>query len=161
VLLSHLPPRMPELSIRECARWILRGEAGVFRNFQENYATNFFARYLLADTCGLDYGAAEYRRKRLGAAHQVLGGFLMVGICERMDESWSLLRRRAASAGIPLPQAAIPKQNVTAAERDSLDWIHGDDEVGRNLLRSVQEDSELYQAHLEQLKWLVSDQKVA
>jgi hypothetical protein len=144
VLLSHLPPGMSHLSVRECVSWILQGKDSAFRNFRENYNTNFFARYPMLDSKGLDYADARYRSARQGMARQVLSRFLMVGITERMDDSWRLLCARAKKVGIELPPVSIPVENVTAGERDSLEWIHMDDAVGRQLLASVQEDLQLY-----------------
>ena len=144
VLLSHLPPGMAGLSIRESARWILDGPDSSFRNFRENYNTNFFARYPLLDVHGLDYADPRYRSARAGAARRVLSQFLLAGIAERMDESWALLRGRARKVGIELPDARIPYENVSAERHEALDWIHPGDEVGGKLLESVREDYELY-----------------
>jgi len=144
VLLSHLPPNMAGLTIRESARWILDGPHRTFRNFRENYTTNFFARYKLWDWLGFDYADPRYRRARLDAARNVLSSFLLAGIAEHMDESWALLRGRAAKIGIELPDLKIPFENVTGDQREPLDWIHADDEVGAKLLESVREDRELY-----------------
>lgn len=144
ILLSHLPPQMAALTIRESARWILDGADTSFRSFRENYTTNFFARYPLLDSHGFDYADPRYRNARVNAARRVLSRFLLVGITEYMDESWYLLRRRAAKIGIELPDVRLPVENVTADQRESLDWIHADDEVGRKLLDSVREDLTLY-----------------
>jgi hypothetical protein len=144
VLISHLPPGMPDLTVRECAKWILDGPDGQFRNFQENYNTNFFARYVLLDSRGLNYHDPKYRAARLATARQVLSRFLLVGLSDRMDETFALLRAKAEMVGIPLPNVTIPVENVTSAERESLDWIHADDEVGRKLLSSVEEDTHLF-----------------
>jgi hypothetical protein len=69
-----------------------------------------------------------------------------------MDESWSLLRKRAEKIGIGLPDVRIPVENVTRDPRESLDWIRTDDEVGGKLLDSVREDLELYQWGLDRLR---------
>jgi len=143
VLLSHLPPQMPRLGIRECARWILNQQGREFRNFGENYVTNFFGRYPLLDK-GLEYSHPLYQRKRLRMARSVLSGFLTVGISERMDESWRVLRNRAARVGIELPDSRIPVENVSGDGREAMDWIHADDEVGSKLLLSIAEDLKLY-----------------
>lgn len=152
VLLEHLPPQMPHLSIRECAQWILDGPDSSFRNFRENYATNFYARYPLFDAHGFDYAERRYRNERLKAAQNVLSNFLLVGIAEHLDESWRLLRHRAEQIGIQLPDVRIPTENVTADQRDSLDWIRADDEVGGKLLESVREDLLLYSWGLDQFR---------
>jgi hypothetical protein len=152
VLLEHLPPQMPCLSIRECAQWILDGPDSSFRNFRENYATNFYARYPVFDAHGFDYADRRYRNERLRAAQNVLSNFLLVGISEYLDEGWRLLRHRAAQIGIQLPDVRIPIENVTADQRDSLDWIRADDEVGGKLLESVREDLFLYSWGLDQFR---------
>ncbi|MDQ6676878.1 MAG: hypothetical protein M3Z09_06240 [Acidobacteriota bacterium] len=144
VLLSQLPPDMPNLSIQECARWILAGDQTGFRNFRENYATNFFARYTVLESSGFSYSDARYRAIRLDAAREVLNKFLFTGISERMDESWRLLRSKAAAAGIWLPDMGITHENVSAEMRDGLSWVSMDDSVGRALLTSVAEDQQLY-----------------
>jgi hypothetical protein len=160
-LLSHLPPHMPDLSVRECARWILNAPARPFRNFSENYNTNFFARYELLDTIGLEYGTPQYREQRLAAARRVLARFLLVGISEHLDLSWSILQSRAAAVGIPLPDARMPVLNVTASRRESLDWIHPDDQVGRQLLSSVAEDMQLYREFYDRFRTHAGQSKVA
>ena len=145
VLKRHLPPDLPKLSLRECARWILTsGPDAALRNFNENYATNFFARYTVLETVGLTYADERYRAIRLEAACEVLSKFLFVGISERMDESWRLLRREAREVGIVLPALSITHENVSSEIRDDLSWIHADDSVGRQLLDSVVEDQQLY-----------------
>ena len=123
-----------------------------FRNFRENYATNFYARYPLFDAHGFDYAERRYRNERLKAAQNVLSNFLLVGIAEHLDESWRLLRHRAEQIGIQLPDVRIPTENVTADQRDSLDWIRADDEVGGKLLESVREDLLLYSWGLDQFR---------
>lgn len=144
VLLEHLPPDMPNRSIRECARWILAGDPAVFRNFRENYVTNFFARYSARETTGLTYADARYRATRLDTAREVLSKFLLVGISERMDESWHLLRWKAREVGILLPELNIGHENTSSDLRGDLSWIHPEDSVGRQLLDSVREDQQLY-----------------
>ena len=89
---------------------------------------------------GFDYADRRYRNERLKAAQNVLSNFLLVGIAEYLDEGWRLLRHRAEQIGIQLPDVRIPTENVTADQRDSLDWIRADDEVGGKLLDSVRED---------------------
>ena len=152
VLLDHLPPKMTGLSIRESARWILDGPDSAFRNFRENYATNFYARYSLFDWHGLDYADSGYRTERLKAAQNILSRFLLVGIAECLDESWRLLRHRAERIGIELRDVRIPTENVTADQREPLDWIRADDEVGGKLLDSVREDLSLYSWGLDQFQ---------
>lgn len=141
---NFLPPDMPTLGIRESARFILGGPDGGFRNFHENHCTNFFARYPILDEHGFDYADPRYRGIRLKTAQDVLSKFLWVGITERMEESMSLLRRHAQDAGIEFPYVPVPMENFTADQRQSMDWIHPDDEVGAKLLESVSEDLELY-----------------
>lgn len=144
LLLAQLPPRMPALTVRESARWILHGPQTVFRNFRENYSTNFFARYPVLDSRGFEYKDPLYKGMRQDTARQVLSGFLMVGIAEHMSESWTLLRCRTAKLGIDLPDVCMPVENVTNEERERMDWVHADDEVGSRLLASVEEDEKLY-----------------
>jgi hypothetical protein len=160
-LLSHLPPHMPDLSIRECARWILNEPVEGFRNFKENYTTNFFARYELLDCKGLVYDSPSYRERRLAAAERVLENFLLVGISEHLDESWSILRQHAAAAGIQLPDVRIPVKNVTPRDRDAADWVHPDDEVGHQVLASVEVDMQLYRKFSGRLRRLANQSKVA
>ena len=76
-LLSHLPPRMPELSLRECARWLLRHDTKKFINFRENYVTNFFARYEVQERYGFCYTDPAYRIVRLHLARNVLRRFFL------------------------------------------------------------------------------------
>jgi hypothetical protein len=144
VLVSHLPPRMPELTIRDCARWILDRPSTVFLNFRDNYATNFYACSSVLDSYGLEYADPRYRSVRSRTARDILSRFLMVGITECLDESWTLLRWRAAKVGIDLPNVRMPVRNVSANLRESLDWIHAGDEVGARLLDSIREDLSLY-----------------
>src|SRR5690242_8778817 len=152
VLLSHLPPDMPDLSIRECARWILSGSDTTFRNFRENYTTNFFARYPLFDAHRFEYADRAYRAARLSTAQHILGRFLLVGITEQMDESYRVLRRSAAEIGMELPNAAVPFENVTGGLDESLTWIREDDEVGARMLNSLREDTLLYRWALKRLR---------
>jgi hypothetical protein len=152
VLLSHLPPDMPNLSIRECARWILDGDCRVFRNFRENYATNFFARYPVLESHGFSYSDKRYRRIRLRTAQAELSNFLFVGISEQMDKSWQLLRLRAKAVGMTLPDMHIPQENYSWELRGDLSWIDRGDDVGRKLLHSVAEDAKLYRWALDRFE---------
>jgi hypothetical protein len=152
VLISHLPPEMPNLSVRECARWILNGDRRVFRNFRENYTSNFFARYPVLHSRGFTYSDERYQRIRLRAAKAELDKFLFVGISEQMDRSWQLLRSRADAIGITLPDMHIPQENPSSELRDDLSWINPNDEVGRKVLDSIAEDRKLYRWALDRFE---------
>ncbi len=156
ILLKHLPPEMPSLSVRECARWILNGGRDVFVNFRDNYTTNFFARHVALDARAYKYSDHRYKRRRLKLAQQVLDRFLFVGIVEQMEESWQLLRMRAGEIGIDLSDGAVSCENPSADLRDDLSWMHAGDEVGKKLLESLAEDRELYRGALQKFERQVS-----
>lgn len=52
-------------------------------NFRENYTTNFFARYEMASSSGVQYADRRYRRLRQRVARQVLRRFLLLGMTDR------------------------------------------------------------------------------
>ncbi len=81
---------------------------------------------------------------RLDEAKRTLEEFFFIGITERMEDSMSMLRTRARRAGLDFPSAPVPTENISNDYRDDLSWIHPDDEVGRLLLRSVEQDRQLY-----------------
>jgi Sulfotransferase family len=130
-LLEAVPPDAPQLTLREFARWLLTQDRDV--PFRENHNVNFFARH-----------SAPTARDRLEAAKAALDGFFFVGITERMEESVAKLRDLARGSGLDFPPGPMPVENTSADYRDDLGWISPDDEVGSMLLRSVQEDRQLY-----------------
>jgi len=143
-LLSHLPPNMPELSLRDCARWLIQQNTDKFLNFRENYTTNFFARYEAQSRYGFDYCDRRYRGTRLYVARQVLRRFLFVGICEQMDDSWLLLRHKLASLGVSTSPLPMRRDNASEERNEDLSWLGTHDEVGREVLDSMREDLSLY-----------------
>jgi hypothetical protein len=91
----------------------------------------------------------------------VLARFLFVGISERMDESWRLLRREAADVGIQLPQLIVARENISSEIRDDLSWVCLNDSVGRQLLESVREDQQLYNSSLARFEEQLESRQVA
>jgi hypothetical protein len=144
VLLSHLPPNMPQLSLRESARWLIGQRIGRFLNFRENYTTNFFARYEVQSRYGFRYTDWRYHRIREEVARSVLHRFFFVGIAEKMDESWYLLRRKLAYNGVPTKDLPMRLDNASTDENEDLSWLSHKDEIGRQVLGSMQEDQRLY-----------------
>ncbi len=144
VLLKHLPPDMPNLSLRECAEWLLAQSSTTFLNFRENYTTNFFARYTVADAYGYDYADPRYRAIRLPAARQTLGEFFFVGIAESLEDSLRLLRRKLAGSSLAMPEIPVPALNLSHEARDDLSWLTPSDPLGRRCLESLREDLALY-----------------
>ena len=130
-LLAAVPPDAPQLTLREFARWLLTQERDI--PFRENHNVNFFARH-----------SAPVALDRLQAAKAALESFFFVGITERMEESMNKLRALARAAGLDFPPGPMPVENTSADYRDDLSWIHPGDEVGYMLLRSVEEDRQLY-----------------
>jgi hypothetical protein len=137
-LLEAVPPDAPQLTLREFARWLLTNDRDI--PFRENHNVNFFARH-----------SSPAATDRLAAAKAALGEFLFVGIAERMEESISRLRARAQETGLEFPPGSVPFENTSAEYRDDLSWINPDDEVGALLMRSVDEDRQLYEWAWERL----------
>jgi hypothetical protein len=144
ILLSHLPPNLPDLSLREAARWLLQNDSSGFINFRENYTTNFLAREHVKTRYGFDYDDWRYRGIRQVVARNILRQFLFVGLTERMDESMSLLRRKMASLGIAVPSLPMRRDNVSEPLQEDVSWINKGDQVGSQLLNSLREDRRLY-----------------
>jgi hypothetical protein len=144
VLLSHLPPEMPELCLRDCARWLMQHGTGSFLNFRENYTTNFFARYEVQSSYGFGYSDRRYRAMRLRVAKSVLRRFFFVGISEQMEESWRLLHCRLTNLGLAIPEAPVRRENISDKRDEDLSWLNGKDEVGRRVLMSLREDRQLF-----------------
>lgn len=130
-LLESLPPDAPRLTLREFARWLLTQDRDI--PFRENHNVNFFARHNAP--AGADY---------LQAAKAALSGFFFVGIADRMDQSMDKLRALALAAGLEFPMDPIPTVNTSGELRGDLSWIDPADEVGALLLRSVEQDRQLY-----------------
>jgi hypothetical protein len=130
-LLEAVPPAAPQLTLREFARWLLTQDRDI--PFRENHNVNFFTRH--SSAASLD---------RLEAAKAVLDRFFFVGITERMEESINKLRALAQAAGLDFPPDPAPLENTSSDYRDDLSWIHPGDEVGSLLLRSVEQDRQLY-----------------
>ena len=130
-LLAAVPPDAPQLTLREFARWLLTQDRDI--PFRENHNVNFFARH-----------SAPAAPDRLEAAKTALEGFFFVGITERMEESVNKLRALARAAGLDFPPGSPPVENTSADYRDDLGWLHPGDEVGSMLLRSVEQDRQLY-----------------
>ncbi|MGA2132398.1 MAG: sulfotransferase family 2 domain-containing protein [Bryobacteraceae bacterium] len=130
-LLESVPPDAPKLSLREFARWLLTQEQDI--PFRENHNVNFFARHSHP-------GAPD----RLEAAKAALSEFFFVGITERMEESMAKLRGHARLAGVDFPSDPVLVENVSNDYREDLGWIQPCDEVGALLLRSVEQDRQLY-----------------
>ena len=130
-LLQALPPDAPHLSLRDFARWLLTAESDV--PFRENHNVNFFARHNRPDLAD-----------RLEAAKAALAEFFFVGITERMEESVSKLRALALAAALDFPPDPMLLENISSDYRDDLGWINPGDEVGSLLLRSVEQDRQLY-----------------
>jgi hypothetical protein len=130
-LLEAVPPDAPRLTLREFARWLLTQDRDI--PFRENHNVNFFARHSAAP--GAD---------RLEAAKVALSGFFFVGISDRMDESMGKLRALTQAAGLDFPVDPVPVVNTSSEFRDDLSWIDPADEVGSMLLRSVEQDRQLY-----------------
>lgn len=130
-LLEAVPQDVPQLPLREFARWLLTQDRDI--PFRENHNVNFFS-------CHSDPGAPD----RLEAAKAALSEFFFVGITERMEESMTKLRALALAAGLDFPPGPLPVENTSADYRDDLRWIQPGDEVGSLLLRSVEKDRLLY-----------------
>ena len=142
-LLDVVPPDAPSLTLREFANWLLTHDRDI--PFRENHNVNFFARHTAPGT-----------PDRLEAAKSALAGFFFVGIAERMDESVSKLHALAQAVGLDFPPGPVPVENTSSEYRGDLSWIHPADAVGARLLRSVEEDQELYRwavARLEEDAW--------
>jgi len=130
-LLEAVPANAPQLTQREFARWLLTSRRDI--PFRENHNVNFFTRHSAPD-------AAD----RLAAAKAQLSEFFFVGITERMEESVQKLASLARESGVEFPSGHIPFANTSADYRGDLGWIRADDEVGALLLRSVEQDRQLY-----------------
>jgi sulfotransferase famil protein len=130
-LLEAVPPDARRLTLREFARWLLTQDRDI--PFRENYNVNFFARH-----------SAPPEADRLEAAKVALSGFFFVGISDRMDESMDKLRELVQAAGLDFPPDPVPVLNTSSEFRDDLSWIDPADEVGSLLLRSVEQDRQLY-----------------
>jgi hypothetical protein len=144
VLLSHLPPNMPELSLRESARWLVQQNTDKFLNFRENYTTNFFAHYEVLSRYGFEYTDWRYRGIRQQVARNVLRKFFFVGIAEQMDESLYLLRQKLASKGIQTDDLPMRRDNASENRNEDLSWLDNEDEIGCKVLGSLREDQRLY-----------------
>jgi hypothetical protein len=131
-LREAVPPDAPQLTLREFAVWLLTQDRDI--PFRENHNVNFFARH-----------NAPAAADRLAAAKAALDGFFFVGITERMEESIGKLRALAQVAGLDFPPGPIPVENTSAEYREDLSWINPDDDVGSLLLRSVEQDRQLYE----------------
>ncbi len=151
-LLSALPPDPTRMSVREIARWILTSDQEV--NFHENYTVNFFARYSMPGETGPFRKDKAYVRHRLSAASRILDRFFFVGVAERMGLSVAILRNLMLRSNLDFPQGEVPVDNTSFEFRDDLSWIHHKDEVGRLLLKSLQEDQRLYQRAMERFQAL-------
>jgi hypothetical protein len=141
-LMNWLPPHLPSLSVREAARWILTQEREV--NFRENFAVNYFARYVLKREVGEPSNDVYYRQSRLAVAKEVLERFFFVGVIEQMNRSISVLGRLMERSGLEFPPGEVAVENTSFELRGDLGWIRMDDEVGSLLLESVREDQQLY-----------------
>lgn len=130
-LLEAVPPDAPQLPLREFARWLLTQDRDI--PFRENHNVNFFSRH-----------SAPAATDRLAAAKAALEKFFFVGITERMEQSMRKLRALALEAGLDFPPGELPVENISSELRDDLRWIHPGDEVGSLLLRSVEQDRQLY-----------------
>lgn len=139
-LLQCLPPQADKLSSREFARWVLTCSPQD-APFRENYVTNFFTH---RENDLVQQANRQVTPPRLDAAKSVLDQFLFVGVVERMQESYTKLTEVVSSSGVQLPEDSVPVENVSSDVGDSTEWINPDDEVGRLLLASLQEDLELY-----------------
>jgi hypothetical protein len=131
-LLEAVPPDVPQLTLREFARWLLTQDRDI--PFRENHNVNFLARH-----------SSPAAPDRLAAAKAALEEFFFVGISERMEESVERLRTQAQAAGLGFPPDPVPLENTSCEYRDDLGWIHPGDEVGSLLLRSVEKDRQLYE----------------
>jgi hypothetical protein len=115
----HAQPGTRVLSTRKCARWIFSGPRNKFRNFHENYVTQFFVTWANPNLLDMGYAVAAYRMIRLSTSMDLLGDFLLVGLVERMEESWSPLIRKAKEMGTQLA-GRIPRENVSSDGREDL-----------------------------------------
>jgi hypothetical protein len=131
-LLEAVPPDVPQLTLREFARWLLTQNRDI--PFRENHNVNFLARH-----------SSPAEPDRLAAAKAALEEFFFVGISERMEESVHRLRTKAQAAGLNFPPDPVPVENTSCEYRDDVGWIHSGDEVGWLLLRSVEKDRQLYE----------------
>ncbi len=130
-LLEAVPPDARRLTLREFARWLLTQDRDI--PFRENHNVNFFARH-----------SAPPEANRLEAAKAALSGFFFVGISDRMDESMEKLRALAETTGLDFPSDPVPVVNTSSEYRGDLSWIDPAEEVGTMLLRSVEQDRQLY-----------------
>jgi hypothetical protein len=135
---------MPELSLRDSARWLIQQSTDKFLNFRENYTTNFFARYEVQCRYGFEYADRRYWRIRQRVARNVLRNFFFVGIVEQMDESLRLLRQKLVDNEIPTNDLPMRRDNISGNPSEDLSWLNERDEVGCGVLRSMQEDQRLY-----------------
>lgn len=143
-LLSCLPPDPCSMSTREFAGWLLSQNREDIP-FRENYTTDRLARqtYIsLHSPAAIDH--TVYRAARLSLAKAVLDQFMFVGLTEKMEESIDRLRMIAGLRGLELPTGPLGVENVSNQLRDDLSWIHPEDQVGAMLLRSLEEDRQLY-----------------
>jgi len=141
-LLACLPPRAPELPLREMANWVLSRDVPFSEN--ENYQVNFFARYHFRNIHSEDDDEL-YRASRLLLAKTHLQQFFFTGIAERMDESCERLAQLGNDLDIEMPHGPVGVENVSNEYRDDLEWINASDEVGARLLASMAEDQKLYE----------------
>jgi hypothetical protein len=130
-LLEAVPPNAPRLTLREFARWLVTQDRDV--PFRENHNVNFFGRH-----------NAPPGANHLEAAKSALSAFFFVGISDRMEKSMGKLRALMQTAGLGFPPGPVPMVNTSGEFRDDLSWIDPTDEVGSLLLRSVEQDQQLY-----------------
>ena len=139
-LLESLPPKANELTSREFARWVLT-ESPVNAPFRESYTTNFLAREVFRATSSDNAG---YRASRLSLAKEALQQFLFVGLTEELGASIPTLVEMASKNGIKLHPDRVGFENCSHEFSDDTSWVDPQDEVGRLLFASIEEDLQLY-----------------
>lgn len=144
-LRDSVPPDPASLSSREFTRWLLTQDR-LDLPFRENYNVNRLAKetYLSLKDPAAPFDRASYQATRLTLAKAVLSQYMAVGITEQMDESIARLRKIAKTQGIEVPSGRVGVGNESNELRDDLSWIHPADEVGALLLKSLEEDRQLY-----------------
>lgn len=147
-----LPPDADQMSVRDLATWIIEAKEEDVP-FRDNYCIRFLTRHVIPAQIrgtlirnGMDLTGKLHPELNLELALKILDQFLLVGICELMDESLRLLRHKLLPYGIDLHrQLKMPYENISREYRDDIDWLNENDLLGKRVLKSLEIDRKLYE----------------
>ncbi len=86
----------------------------------------------------------HFQNTSLPLAMAILDGFALVGLTEKFEDSVQALRALIHSFGLTIPPLDLPQANVSKELREDLSWITTQDELGRAVLRLMDNDILLY-----------------